>query len=232
MWKLVLKIVFVIVIFVGIGILIDKIIGVKTAYEEEIKSSEAKISVLTEKNTSLAQDTARLLKSLDSISELLKTGNLEVAKEVAKRRKVEADFRKESARVKKLSDQEQVKYFLTKTGSEYDIVKYDGFYLIKLSSISEANKIFVDSEFHLKNNLTMLSEIQSLNNLVFDYKNQVKTLTDYVQMLDKMLSNKDKIIANLNNIVGLKDRGYARLKLSKNISLGIAVTAVVLMAVK
>jgi len=230
--KTIFKIALAIILLIGILFLINWVSGVDKDYKKTIETAKAKISLLDEQNYVLVDSTINLNKVVDSLSKIISRAKLDVIEEIQKRKQLEIENRKELSKLKKLPDQEQVKYFITKTGEDYEIIKYDGDYLIQLSSIKKANEIFVDSDFHIKQNMILIREIQRLNDIVFNQKEKYGILEKQNSILNKQISNYIEVRKNLDVIVDKQNNGLFKLRLSKNITIGVAAIAIGFLVLK
>ena len=230
--KTIFKIALAIILLIGILFLINWVSGVDKDYKKTIETAKAKISLLDEQNYVLVDSTINLNKVVDSLSKIISRAKLDVIEEIQKRKQLEIENRKELSKLKKLPDQEQVKYFITKTGEDYEIIKYDGDYLIQLSSIKKANEIFVDSDFHIKQNMILIRKIQRLNDIVFNQKEKYDILEKQNSILNKQISNYIEVRKNLDVIVDKQNNGLFKLRLSKNITIGVAAIAIGFLVLK
>lgn len=225
-------IVFVIIILSIAAWQFYKLFNKNKVYESELKVSDAKISLYSDTIVILREDTAKLLKRIDSLSTIVLRGKSEMVSITKKIKLLESEKLNRYQVIEDMTELEQVKHFISFTKQDYEPVMHNGFYLISIESIKFANNAFLDSEFNLKNNLLLIEQIESLNNIMFSQDQQIKTFLDYKLATDKMLTMKDLIIAENNTKFGIQNGKLKNYKKQRNIAYIAAVVAIVLNLIK
>jgi hypothetical protein len=204
----------------------------KNEINGKLELSEAKISLYNDTVTILKQDTAKLLKRVDSLQKLVFRGKSEVFAINGKIKLLEAEKLKIYSQISDMTELEQVGYFISFTGENYGPLKMGDKYLISFESIKFANKAFLDGEFHLKNNLLLIEQIESMNRVMFSQDQQIKTFLEYKTATDKMFIMKDLIIAEHNTKDIFQDGRTKNFKKQRDIAYGLAVLSLLVVVVK
>jgi len=226
-------IVFLILILIGAGIKIFDFMGLSNKDKVKIEVADVKIRLLEDKNTVLVQRHVQDSVSIDSLTGLIEQGKFDIKYERGKRLDIEKENKENLSKFEALSENDQVKEFILATGEDYEVMKYDGYYLINLESINFANRSFINSKFQLGQIESLNLEIMSFNELITEYDKRFDLLTNsYISDMNSILANKDKIINNLNIKISVYNKSLSRIKLTKGITIGVGIVAIGYLIIK
>ena len=222
-----------VLILISITIKIFDFIGLRAKDKAELELADVKIGLLESENVVLVQRHAQDSIRIDSLTLLIERGKFEVDAERERRLALKKENDKILSKFEELSENDQVKDFIASTGEGYDIMKYDGYYLISLESIQFAKRSFIKSELQLKQITSLQLEIKSFNEMIRDYDKRFEVMTSsYISDMNQMLANKDQIINNLNLKIGVYEKSFGRLKLTKGITIGVGIAAIGILLIK
>jgi len=222
-----------ILILIGIGIKLFDFIGINSKDKVKIEIADTQIRALEVENDVLIQIHVRDSVSIDSLTGLIQQGKFEVKYEQKRRKDLEKENKENLARFEILSGDDQVKEFISSTGEDYDVMKYDGYYLVSLKSIQFSKRSFINSQLQFNQIKSLELELKSFNELILDYDKRFELLTtSYISDMNLMLANKDRIINNLNIKIGIYDKSFARLRLTKGLTIGIGIAVIGVLLIK
>jgi len=214
-------------ILILIGIMFYNSIGTSKIDKSKIELADAKISLLESENVILVQSHVKDSIAIDSLTGLIQQAKYEVSLEQERREYLENENKVNLSKFEALSENDQVEEFIVETGGSYPVMKYDGYYLVSLESIQFAKRSFITSDYRLEKLKSFELEVKSFNELILDYDKRFEIFTSsYISDMNTMLANKDKIINNLNAKISIYDKSFARLRLSKQLTIGFGIVAI------
>jgi len=222
-----------ILILLSIAVKVFDFVGLNNKDKIEIGIAEGKIRLLESENYALVQRHAQDSICIDSLTVLIERGKFEVDAERERRLALKKENDKILSKFEKLSENDQVKDFIISTGENYNVMKYDGYYLISLKSIQFAKKSFIQSELQLGQISSLKLEIKSFNEMIREYDKRFEVMTNsYISDMNQILANKDQIINNLNLKIGVYEKSLGRLKLTKGLTIGVGIAAIGILLIK
>ena len=224
--RIAISIVILLALAYGIYCLVDFVSGVDQDYKERIETRDAKIKRIEAKNVVLVQRDGKRDNVIDSLEGIVQQAKLKVIDIQKHNKKLKKEKEAEVDRIKKFDADENVEYFISSTGGSYKALKYNDLYLIKLSSIKQANLYISQYKFLEKEKSGLLNKIKRIEVILRARDKQIEELGNKIYDLDERIVNKDVIIANLRlNFTDANDQ-IMKFKLGKNLSLGIGGTLV------
>lgn len=171
--------------------------------------------------------------AIDSLTQVIKKSKSEVELERSKQAHLLLEHKETLARFDGLSDNDQVKEFISATGENYNVMTYDGYYLISFESIQFASRNFINYKFKIKQVESLELEIKSFNELILEYDKRFELVTSsYLSDRNKILANKDRIIMNLNIKIDIYEKSFGKVRVNKKIVLGVGIAVIGILLVK
>jgi hypothetical protein len=214
--KTILKIALTAVLLICVYFLSSLMYGKYQDYKSKLETTNNELSVLRDDYALLVQTDIKKDVVIDSLSNLISQGKIDIGIEREKRKRMRDEMEAELDSMIESTDEENVEYFIATTQQEYPVQKYLDYYLISIESIKFANNAIVNLEYMEDENLSFIDEIQALNKLIFDFDLKVKEYDSKFINMNKMLNKKDAIIANKNIQIALNDSYNKKLRTQRN----------------
>jgi len=208
-----------------------KLFDKNKTYETQLQFSNAKISLYSDTVTVLKQDTAKLLRRIDSFAKAAHETFLLHEAEIQKRLALEKEKEAAKEGIKNSSEPEQVKFFISYTGENYEPEIFKDKYLISFPSISYFNNIAIDYDFCIRNNLSLITDLEIRNKEILNKNGELKSFYTYREKTDKMLIMKNSIIAESNTKFYLQNGEIKKYKKQRNVSYGLTIALILIKSI-